>query len=138
MSFEYIGLQANFNQWEFSRLIQSFFYFVYLPKSEWVRNHSIQKQDVWEFVRGEIIKVDKMRGVLVWWMGNRSTEKKKKKDIWNLKRELEHNMFREKLIWKLLREEYHVNIKFSFTFIYGFWTTCSITFWRVFYIQFLC
>ena len=53
-------------------------------------------------------------------MGNRSTEEIKK-DIWNVKREMEHNMFREKLIWKLVREEYRVNIKFSFTFIYGFY-----------------
>ena len=52
--------------------------------------------------------------------GKSFNRKKIKKDIWNLKREMEHNMFREKLIGKLLREEYHVNIKFSFTFIYGF------------------
>ena len=54
-------------------------------------------------------------------MNGKSFNRKNKKDIWNVKREMEHNMFREKFIWKLVREEYRVNIKFSFTFIYGFY-----------------
>lgn len=62
-------------------------------------------------------------------MGNRSTEKIKK-DIWNVKREMEHNMFREKLIWKLVREEYRGNITFSFTFINGFYWFVRIRFFN--------
>ena len=63
----------------------------------------------------------------------------RKKNSWNVKCKMEHIMLSEKF-WKLVREEYRVNIKFSFTFIYvfislhGFRTTRALKFCRVFFL----
>ena len=67
----------------------------------------------------------------------------RKKNSWDVKCKMEHIMLSKKF-WKLVREEYRVNIKFSLTFIYvfislhGFRTIRALKFCRVFfYIQFL-
>lgn len=68
-------------------------------------------------------------------MHGKSFNRKKKQKKKQLKREMCN--------WKLVCEEYRVNIKFSFTFIYVFFglrglkTTHSLKFCRGFYIQFL-